>query len=166
MLKTVKDLLKQGFQMSKLALEVRIPDQIQNLYKIQKIGIIIIRISDYRHVKILDLWNQVWPLKPLFRGSCPVFSTGYLYLCYLISGKKFWPYKFLLLEDSDSSYFSSLFGLYGLETSKYGNNDIFDTNLTQKHKKGTFSNMLTPGPLKWPSQPLLAYYIFPAFLDA
>ena len=61
-----------------------------------------------------------------------------------MSGKQFWLYKFLQLQVSVYSYSSGLFGLYGLETSKYGNHDIFDTNLTQKHQKSTFSNMLTP----------------------
>ena len=61
-----------------------------------------------------------------------------------MSGKQFWPYKFLQLEVSGSSYSSGLLGLYGLESAKYGNHDIFDTKLTQNHQKITFLNMFTP----------------------
>ena len=61
-----------------------------------------------------------------------------------MSGKQFWLYKFLQLEISDSSNSSGLFGLYGLETAKYGNHDIFDTKLTQNHQKITFLNIFTP----------------------
>ena len=61
-----------------------------------------------------------------------------------MSRKQFWLYKFLQLQFSVYSYSSGLFGLYDLETLKYGNHDIFDTNMTQKQQKSTFINMLTP----------------------
>ena len=59
-------------------------------------------------------------------------------------GKQFWLYKFLQLEVSGFSYSSNLFGLYGLESAKYRNHNIFDTKLTQKHQKITFLDLSTP----------------------
>ena len=81
------------------------------------------------------LWN------PCFIKSRLVSSSRCLYLYHLMSGKQFWCYKFLQLQVSVYNYSS---GLYGLETSKYENHDIFDTKLTPKHQKSILINIFVP----------------------